>query len=81
MALTENEKQIIRLLIEARPQADYMQQMASDDDFAKEAIRINTPILLEQVAAQIAHDELHKSYIENNLIKLYNKQNILMGNV
>lgn len=79
--LTENEKQIIRLLIEAKPQADYMQQLAADDDFAKEAIRVNVPILLEQVNNQIAHDELHKSYIETNLQKLYNKQNILTGNV
>jgi len=77
--LTDNEKQIIRLLIEAKPQADYMQQLASDDDFAKEAIRVNKPILLEQVLAQIAHDEMAKSYIEQNLDKLYSKLSILEG--
>jgi hypothetical protein len=77
--LTNNEKKIIRLLIEAKPQADYMQQLASDDDFALEAIRVNKPILIEQVKAQIAHDELAKSYIETNLEKLYSKLTTLEG--
>jgi len=46
--LTNEQKQAIRLLIERKPQSDYMQQLAASDQFAISEIQINAPKILAE---------------------------------
>jgi hypothetical protein len=77
--LNETQKQIIRLLIEVNPKAEYMAQLASDDVFALAEIESKTAELIrfrEEVAANF---EAQKSAIELQLTKIYNELELLKG--
>ena len=75
--LTDNEKKIIRLLIEVKPDADYMAQLGSDDKFALAEIAEKVPVILELKKGTIANHEQHKEFIEKELVKLYSEVAIL----
>jgi phage host-nuclease inhibitor protein Gam len=69
---TEIQKKAIRLLIEVSPNADYMQQLAADDEFALRQISDVGRDILKLKTEVKAHLELQKESIENSLIKVHN---------
>jgi hypothetical protein len=71
MALNENEKAKVRLLIEQKPQAEYMQQLAADDVFARAEIAGKCPTILINKQVIVEQHLAHINYVENELAKLY----------
>ena len=69
--LNETQKKAVRLLIEKKPQAEYMTALASDDNYALEEIKANAPAILAFKQEVIANNIAQKEAIERELFKLY----------
>lgn len=77
MSLTDNQKAVLRLVIEQNPSPSYMEQLASDDEFALDEIELHTPELIllnETVKANILNQleslQSHLAQVENKLVIL-----------
>ncbi len=73
------QKKKLRLIIEANPSAEYMEQLAADDEFAVSEIEAKQNDLLQLKKDVAANLEAQKDAIEYNLEKVYADIAILEG--
>ena len=60
MALNENEKKIVRMLIAAQPQVEYMERLAASDEFARSEIKtfaLRRRLQLAEAQSQMAANQ------------------------
>lgn len=78
MSLTENEKKIVRKIIRDQPDA-YCEQVAADDDFARQEIDAKKPQLLVDAINRVNMLTQQKNRVEADLAKAQAEQELLGG--
>lgn len=67
--LSDNEKKAIRILIAANPRPEYMEQISNDDDFARNEIKNNATIIIEQYQRENTADTDNATILTERIAK------------
>lgn len=68
--LSQNEKAIVRLLIERNPNSDYMVQLGASDDFARSEIQAKSESLIERLNSIKASHQNHIASLTSEIEKI-----------